>query len=120
MILNAILGFLSLLSAALLLWQWFVARRFPLHQRAATHSFPPAVTVLKPLKGCEPATEECLRSWFAQEYTGRMQILFGVASADDPVCDVVRKLQEGFPGRREEPNRAGMMATMAKSFGALV
>ena len=98
MILNAILGSLSLLSAALLLWQWFVARRFPLHQRAVAQSFPPAVTLLKPLKGREPATEECLRSWFAQEYTGRVQILFGVASADDPVCEVVRKLQGDFPG----------------------
>src|SRR5439155_17330928 len=34
---------------------------------------------------------------FAQEYTGRVQILFGVASADDPVCSVVRKLQQEFP-----------------------
>ena len=98
MILNAILGFVALLSAALLVWQWFAARRFPLHQRAVAHAFPPAVTLLKPLKGCEPATEDCLRSWFAQEYTGRVQILFGVASADDPVCEVVRKLQLDFPG----------------------
>jgi ceramide glucosyltransferase len=97
-ILNAILGFPALLSAALLLWQWLVARRFPLHQRVSAHAFPPAVTLLKPLKGCEPATEACLRSWFAQEYTGRVQILFGVASGDDPVCEVVRKLQQEFPG----------------------
>jgi ceramide glucosyltransferase len=68
-----------------------------LHQRAGGHSFSPAVTLLKPLKGCEPSTEECLRSWFAQEYTGRVQILLGVASADDPVCQSVRKLQQEFP-----------------------
>ena len=97
MILNAIFGFLALLSFALLLWQWLVARRFPLHQRLAAHSFPPAVTLLKPLKGCEPATEDCLRSWFVQEYTGRVQLLFGVDSADDPVGNVVRKLQQEFP-----------------------
>ena len=80
-----------------MLWQWLVARRFPLHQRLAAHSFPPAVTLLKPLKGCEPATEDCLRSWFVQEYTGRVQLLFGVDSADDPVGSVVRKLQQEFP-----------------------
>src|SRR5439155_2806670 len=75
-----------------MLWQWLVARRFPLHQPATDHPFPPpAVTLLNPLKGCDAATEDCLRSWFEQAYTGRVQILFGVASADDPVCAVVRK-----------------------------
>ena len=95
-ILNPILGSLALLSLVLTLWQWLVARRFPLHQRAIEHSFAPAVTLLKPLKGCDEATEDCLRSWFAQDYTGRVQVLFGVASGDDPVCQIVRKLMEEF------------------------
>ena len=96
MILNGILGFLALLSFALLLWQWFVARRFPIHERVPSHSFPPAVTLFKPLKGCEPTTENCLRSWFKQEYTGRVQLLFGVDSSEDPVVNLVRKLQQEF------------------------
>jgi len=91
-LLNSIFGSLAILSLALLLWQWWVARRFPLHQRSAAHSFPPAVTLLKPLKGCDAETEKCLNSWFEQDYTGRVQILFGVASAQDPVCEIVRKL----------------------------
>ena len=37
-ILNLIFGFLALLSLALTLWQWLVARRFPLHQRVAEPS----------------------------------------------------------------------------------
>jgi len=96
-ILAAIFGLLASLSLVLLLWQWWAGWRFPLHQRLTAHAFLPAVTLLKPLKGCDRDTEDCLRSWFAQEYTGRVQILFGVASADDPVCDIVRKLQEEFP-----------------------
>jgi len=96
-ILDVILGFLAGASLLLLLWQWWAGGRFPLHQQVAAHAFPPAVTLLKPLKGCEPDTEGCLRSWFAQYYTGRVQMLFGVASADDPVGDVVRKLQKEFP-----------------------
>src|SRR5437868_11661936 len=92
MILNVTLAGLALLSLGLTLWQWLVARHFPLHQRTKDHPFPPAVTLLKPLKGCDPFTEDCLRSWFDQDYTGRLQILFGVASPDDPVCAVVRKL----------------------------
>ncbi len=53
--------------------------------------------MLKPLKGCDESTEECLRSWFKQEYPGSVQLLFGVASAEDPVCDIVRRLQKEFP-----------------------
>ena len=59
----------------------------------------PPVTLLKPLKGCDAATEDCLRSWFAQQYAGPTQILFGVAAAEDPVCGIVRKLLQEFPGR---------------------
>ena len=33
MVLNTVLGALALLSLVLLLWQWFVAFRFPLHRR---------------------------------------------------------------------------------------
>ena len=98
-ILNLIFGSFALLSFALLIWQWLAARRFPLHERTNDRSFAPAVTLLKPLKGCDAATEDCLRSWFAQEYAGPMQILFGVASAEDPAGEVVRKLLKEFPGR---------------------
>jgi len=111
-ILNLIFGFLALLSLALTLWQWLVARRFPLHDRAATPSPPPdrvsqpspltpqpPLTLLKPLKGCDAFTEDCLRSWFTQHYTGAMQILFSVAAAEDPVCRIVHKLLQEFPGR---------------------
>jgi ceramide glucosyltransferase len=94
--LNAILGCLSLLSLALILWQWLVARRFPLHRRTAVIGSVPAITLLKPLKGCDEATEDCLRSWLAQDYPAPIQVLFGVASAQDPVCPVVEKLLQEF------------------------
>ena len=121
-ILNLIFGSLALLSFALMLWQWLVARRFPLHQRVSaptsstdpgssrreetlTPSSPPStlyaqppLTLLKPLKGCDSSTEDCLRSWFSQQYSGPTQILFGVAATDDPVCGIVRKLVQEFPG----------------------
>lgn len=127
--LNQILGWLALLSLMLMLWQWLVARRFPLHQRIPdarltaeppncnaapmaagvsplrtsctspiTCPSSPAVTLLKPLKGCDPSTEECLRSWFVQRYSGPVQVLFGVASAQDPVCEIVCRLLKEFPG----------------------
>ena len=70
-----------------------------MHQRVNNPTFAPAVTLLKPLKGCDPETANCLRSWFAQDYAGEIQILFGVASPDDPVCAVVEKLMSEFPAR---------------------
>jgi ceramide glucosyltransferase len=99
-ILNLIFGSLALLSLALTLWQWLVARRFPLHQRVpqpSTLDPQPPITLLKPLKGCDPATADCLRSWFTQQYAGPTQILFGVADDDDPVCAIVHQLLREFP-----------------------
>ena len=103
MVLNVISGALAVLSLVLILWQWLAARRFPLHQRLPADPRPsspvtfPSLTLLKPLKGCDAFTEACLRSWFSQQYQGPIQILFAVASPDDPVCGIVRKLQQEFP-----------------------
>ena len=97
MLLNTLLGFLALVSLALTLWQWLAGWRFPLHQRVISGTTTQPVTLLKPLKGCDSSTEVCLRSWFEQQYGADVQILFGVASAEDPVCDVVRRLLAEFP-----------------------
>jgi len=94
---SIILGGIAGLSFLLLLWQWLVAVRFPLHRREASRSAEPPVTLLKPLKGCDETTRASLRSWFTQEYCGAVQILFGVASGEDPVCQIVRDLIAEFP-----------------------
>jgi ceramide glucosyltransferase len=98
-VLNIVLGALAFLSLFLLLWQWLVAVRFPLHRRVADLSFCPPITLLKPLKGSDETTEASLRTWFSQDYAGPVQILFGVASADDPVCAIVRELLVEFPSK---------------------
>jgi ceramide glucosyltransferase len=89
---NRIFAVLALLSLALALWQWLAARRFPLHRRVTDTGFAPAISLLKPLKGCDATTAESLQSWFNQHYSGQIQILFGVADADDPVCKIVREI----------------------------
>jgi len=98
-ILNGILGALAVASFLSTLWQWLAARRFPLHQRKAPLQSPPAVTILKPLKGADEFTETCLRSWLMQDYAGEVQVIFGVARADDAACPVVNKLLAEFPQR---------------------
>lgn len=97
MILNVVLASFAFLSVALLLWQWIAARRFPLHRRMPARGSSPAVSLLKPLKGNDVATEACLRSWFEQDYQGEVQLLFAVASAEDPVCPVVQGLIAQYP-----------------------
>jgi ceramide glucosyltransferase len=106
------LAALALLSLALALWQWLAARRFPLHRRVTDFSFAPAITLLKPLKGCDATTAESLQSWFNQNYPGQIQILFGVADAGDPVCPIVRELIEKNPGRDAQ------LVVCAESLGA--
>ncbi|HKS38829.1 MAG TPA: bacteriohopanetetrol glucosamine biosynthesis glycosyltransferase HpnI [Verrucomicrobiae bacterium] len=93
------LALLAFLSLTITLWQWLVARRFPLHRRVADRHHAPAVTLLKPLRGGDTETRRCLESWFAQDYSGEVQVLFGVPSAHDPVCDTVRQLIASHPGR---------------------
>jgi ceramide glucosyltransferase len=94
---SSILAALALLSLVLTLWQWLAAARFPLHQRVETASFAPGVSLLKPLKGADAETAKCLRSWIEQDYLGPVQILFGVASPEDPACEVVKRILAEHP-----------------------
>jgi len=84
-------------SFGLTVWRWLAVLRFPLHRRRPAQAPLPGCSVLKPLKGCDSQTRACLRAWLSQAYPGPVQILFGVASADDPVCALVRDLIAQFP-----------------------
>jgi len=96
-LLKFILAALAVLSFELVLWQFWAARKFPLHIRIADSAFSPAVSILKPLKGCDATTAASLESWFNQNYAGPIQILFGVAGVEDPVCGIVRELMGKYP-----------------------
>lgn len=56
---------------------------------------PAPVTIIRPLKGIDPLLYDCLRASFLQTYP--FELIFCVASADDPACQVVAKLLEEFP-----------------------
>ncbi|HZQ48562.1 MAG TPA: glycosyltransferase, partial [Verrucomicrobiae bacterium] len=96
------LAIFAVLSLLLTLWQWVVTWRFPLNQRVEGRQFAPPVTLLKPLKGLDDKTMDCLRSWLKQDYSGAIQVLFGVASPEDPVCALVRELIQESPGCNAE------------------
>jgi ceramide glucosyltransferase len=112
------LAVLAFLSLGLTLWQLFAAARFPLHRRTAVPATPPAVTLLKPLKGADAETETCLRSWLEQDYPAPVRALFGVASENDPACPLVRKLIAERPERDARlvvcPERLGPNSKVSK------
>ena len=87
--LATILGVLACLSFALYAWQFFLGARFRFPYGSPPMSFP-GITILKPLKSCDSETEGCLRTWLEQDYFGPVQVLFGVASEDDPAVELVR------------------------------
>ncbi|PRT54792.1 Ceramide glucosyltransferase [Wickerhamiella sorbophila] len=56
---------------------------------------PIPVTILRPLKGIDPLLYDCLRSSFVQSYP--FELIFCLASADDPAYQVVQQLLAEFP-----------------------
>src|ERR1700704_4118725 len=71
----------------------------PTHLPASAHA--PAVSLVRPVCGIENYVEETLASGFALDYP-RYEIVFCVASAQDPVVPTVRRLMaahRGVPAR---------------------
>jgi ceramide glucosyltransferase len=62
----------------------------------------PAVTILKPLHGDEPGLLDNLVSFCDQNYSGSVQIVFGVSRTDDPAIAVVEELRTMFPHKQLE------------------
>ncbi len=74
----------------------FLAGRF-MRDEGPAASAHPAVTILKPLYLGEPGLSDNLESFFAQDYPGPIQIVFGVHDKSDPAIAVVEALQARYP-----------------------
>jgi ceramide glucosyltransferase len=57
---------------------------------------PEPISILKPLAGLDLGLESNLRTFFEQDYPA-FEILFAVRDANDPACNVVRRLQQTYP-----------------------
>ena len=73
------------------------ARVFITARRAPLPAFTPGVSILKSLKGLDPAMFDAFRSHCRQTYTGDYELLFGVSALDDPAIAAVEELQREFP-----------------------
>jgi ceramide glucosyltransferase len=56
------------------------------------------VSILKPLKGCDPEMFEAFRSHCLQTYDAPYEIIFGVNDAYDEAIPAVERLKKEFPG----------------------
>ena len=56
----------------------------------------PGISVLKPLHGIDPNTQEAFISQVRQHYP-KFEVLFGVRDEEDPSVAVVRRLQDEYP-----------------------
>jgi ceramide glucosyltransferase len=61
----------------------------------------PGITVLKPVKGLDQETRECLESFLAQDYQP-YQVLLGVADPADQVLPLLEELRRAAPPGRLE------------------
>lgn len=74
------------------------ARAFLRRPRIAA-GFAPPISLLKPLRGVDPGMYEAFASHCRQNYAADYEILFGVASLDDPAAALVQQLRAEFPER---------------------
>src|SRR5262249_58520303 len=74
-------------------------RRFARAQTSDTPATTPTVTILKPLHGDETGLFDNLMSFVEQRYAGAVQIVCGVADANDSAVAVVERLR-GAPATR--------------------
>lgn len=72
------------------------AKRFEDQSLERRSTSAPPVSILKPLKGCDPEMYECLRSHCTQAYS-EFEIIFGVNDAADEAVHYVQRLKQEFP-----------------------
>ena len=87
-------GCLFMLSATALMWS--STRPQPAPEPA------PDLTILKPLHGDEAGLYENLASFCEQDYSGTIQIVFGVENPNDPAIAVVERLRAAYPAKAIE------------------
>lgn len=88
----------SLAGSVLLLWAaWLMRRGGEKAPRQSAGEAPP-VTILKPLHGAEPRLFDNLATAIDQDYAGRIELIGGVARADDPAAAVLARLRDRHPG----------------------
>jgi ceramide glucosyltransferase len=72
-------------------------RRFLAESKVCVGPADIPVTLLKPLCGAEPGLEENLKSFCAQDYSGRVRIILGLQDPTDPAGEIAQRLVDAYP-----------------------
>lgn len=75
----------------------FAALRYLRWRKSPEVALTPAISILKPLKGFDPEMYESFRSHCMQDYSGKVEIIFGVNDSCDPAVEAVAQLRQEFP-----------------------
>ena len=97
---EAITTLLTLCGLAYLVLALWSARDFGRRWRRADArggSYTPDVSILKPVKGVDPRMYTGFVSHCQQDYAGKIEIVFGVSSLDDPAVGEIERLRAEFP-----------------------
>ena len=107
---------MSLVGSGLLLWAaWLMRRRAAARDPGAPHPAP-AISLLKPLYGAEPRLRDNLAGALDQDYPAPVEVICGVADADDPAAAVARSLPVRLvvdPRRRGRNAKVSNLANIA-------
>lgn len=85
--------------AAYYLLATLAALRFFTRRPSARKEFSPAVSIIKPVRGLDREAYENYSSFCRQDYP-EFEILFNVASKEDPAIPVIEKIMRDFPERK--------------------
>jgi ceramide glucosyltransferase len=96
MMVIVILALLVVASWIYWLVAFWLVRSFFRKRQEPDPAFAPPVSILKPLRGLDAGIYRNFVSFCQQDYP-EYELLFGVSEADDPVIDVVQRLQQDYP-----------------------
>jgi ceramide glucosyltransferase len=89
---------IAALPSVYYLMAMYSARRYFRTARRPTGEFTPPVSILKPVRGLDPASYENFASFCRQDYED-YEIVFAVADEDDPAIEIIRRLIDDCPRR---------------------
>ncbi len=97
-IIALILMAFALISSAIFVLAFLAAMRFLAQPEAKDPEKWPRVSILKPVKGLDPAARAGFVSFIEQDYPD-FEVIFAVEGQDDPVLPMIRELQQAYPDR---------------------
>lgn len=96
-LIEIITGAMTLAALCYAMVSLIAARSFVHAARRSHSTYQAPVSILKPVKGADPDMYQAFASHCTQDFPCPYELIFGVASLDDPAVALIRRLQAEFP-----------------------